>query len=282
MMSAARRAWPALARRASRTAGRSSSSSSMRSAARVWARMAVSGWFSSWAMPAAISPSVPRRSMAATRACSRWRRASARPRRQAAAPATSSALAAAQASHCAQGQEAGVSTRSLRRAKGLAGGAQRFLQRQRPAVRAGVLARQQAQRLGADGQAQVGQRVGDVAVLQQLARVQQQAPAGRSHQPVARRVHRQRDGTTLRARLRHGGVQAGGRRQAAGPGAVAQLAQPQQLRQRRAQAGIQALGRGRMRQGGQRGQHRLVLYGLLAEHALGDAGALEKASYWRR
>ena len=254
----------------------------MRSAARVWARMAVSGWFSSWAMPAAISPSVPRRSMAATRACSRWRRASARPRRQAAAPATSSALAAAQASHCAQGQEAGVSTRSLRtgrragwRRPAVSAATASSRARRRPGAPA-------AQRLGADGQAQVGQRVGDVAVLQQLARVQQQAPAGRSHQPVARRVHRQRDGTTLRARLRHGGVQAGGRRQAAGPGAVAQLAQPQQLRQRRAQAGIQALGRGRMRQGGQRGQHRLVLYGLLAEHALGDAGALEKASYWRR
>ncbi|MCY1221916.1 hypothetical protein D9M72_339890 [compost metagenome] len=31
-----------------------------------------------------------------------------------------------------------------------------------------------------------------------------------------------------------------------------------------------------MRQRGQGGQHRFVLHGLLAEHALGDAGVLEK------
>ncbi|KAG1189213.1 hypothetical protein G6F35_014127 [Rhizopus arrhizus] len=118
MMSAARLACSELASKAWRTAGRSSSSSSRRPAARVCARMAVSGWFNSWAMPAAISPSVLKRAIAASRACSCWRRASARERCQAAAPAISKALATAHASQAVQGQASGVNVRVLRIWKG--------------------------------------------------------------------------------------------------------------------------------------------------------------------
>ncbi|MCY1313200.1 hypothetical protein D9M70_637000 [compost metagenome] len=79
--------------------------------------MAVNGWFNSWAMPAAISPRVLSRVIAARRTSSCRRLASARDRCQEAAPAASRQLAAAQPSHAAQGQSAGVNRRQLCRGK---------------------------------------------------------------------------------------------------------------------------------------------------------------------
>ncbi|MCY1544683.1 hypothetical protein D9M68_805820 [compost metagenome] len=110
-----------------------------------------------------------------------------------------------------------------------------------------------------------------------MPRVQQQAPAGGRHQPVAGVVHGQGDGAAQLAGALDRIRQAGRFRHAAAPGAVRQVPQPQQLRHGRLQAGEQAFGRGGMGQGGQRGQDGFVLHRLLAQHALRHAGALKEA-----
>ncbi|KAG1450157.1 hypothetical protein G6F57_016473 [Rhizopus arrhizus] len=205
-------------------------------------------------MPAAISPSVLKRAIAASRACSCWRRASARERCQAAAPAISKALATAHASQAVQGQASGVNVRVLRIWKGWLAAPSGFCSViVKPGASSGCLSSS-------------GSAVWSTVRLR-LARPGGKSAAGTNWRASSSRL--QLDGEINQYRAGSSGKTTGrpnwrARSSASDrPGGAARLP---------AQAP-----RGRVRQGRQRGQHGFVLDRLLAQHALGDAGALEEA-----